>query len=85
MPLIEFQAADQGRIKAIPTNQEYVPSELDQAAAMAGVSEIKKLEAGWDKRRARFFEWALQNPKELDMLLDEVDSAGILYGYEYND
>jgi hypothetical protein len=85
MPLIEFQTSSEGKIKARLTDQEYVPSELDQAAAKMGVMEIKNLEAQWDKRRARFFEWALENPKELDMLLDEVDSAGILYGYEYND
>ena len=85
MPLIEFTPTAEGRIRAQVTDQEYVPSELDKAAAEDASKKLKILEAQWDVRRAKFFEWALENPKELDMLLDEVDSAGILYGYECND
>ena len=85
MPLVEIAMTPQGRIKATKTAVEYVPSELDTKVAEVAAAEHRELETKWDLRRAKFFEWALSNPSELDMMLDECDNAGILFGFEYNE
>lgn len=82
MPMVEF-AMDGGKFKVLPTDVEYEPSEYDRRAALQAAAERKGLEERWDSRRAAFFNWALKNPNELDMMLDEVECAGILFPFEY--
>jgi hypothetical protein len=82
MPMIEF-AMDGGKIKAIPTAEDYEPSELDVRAAKDAAKERRVLDQRWDARRLAFFRWGLANPNELDMMLDEVECAGILFPFEY--
>ena len=85
MPLIEFKLDESGRIKAIPTKTEYVPNKHDERAARDAELEHMALQAKWDQRRAKFLNWAVQNPRELDLLLDECEKYGVWFEHECND
>lgn len=84
MPLIEFSMTPQGKIRAVPTNETYVPSDLDQRAAAESAEQRKVLDAQLDARRSKFYKWSLENPNELDMLLDAVHEGNILWEHEYD-
>ena len=82
MALVELQVSD-GKFLARPTNMEQPESKHADRAAMFARIEKTKLEEQWDERRARFFQWALENPVDLDMILDELDKYGVLFEWEY--
>lgn len=84
MPLIEFSMTPEGKIRAVPTNETYVPSLLDQRAAADSAEHRKILDAQLDERRSKFYKWSLENPNELDMLLDAVHENNILWEHEYD-
>lgn len=84
MALVELQVGNDGKFLAKPTNMEQPESKYADRAAMFARIEKTKLEEQWDERRARFFQWALENPTDLDMILDELDKYGVLFEHEYN-
>lgn len=75
MPLIEFEL-DGGRIKATQTSEEFVPTQLDLVVGQhvaAGLVTEAQLAVARDARRLKFYQWALECPEALDVLLDEID------------
>lgn len=84
MALVELRPPVDGKFQALPTNKEQPENTWAVSAAMFARIEKTKLEEQWDERRARFFQWALENPTDLDMILDELDKYGVLFEHEYN-
>ena len=82
MALVELQVSD-GKFLARPTNKEQPESVYADKAALLTKIEKIKLEEQWDERRAKFLQWALENPSDLDMILDELHKYEVLFEWEY--
>ena len=85
MSLINISLNLEGKLVGEKTNEVLIEKPQIDAAVGLLNGERAKLEAWFDERRASFFRWAEENPKELDKVLTSCNAFNILLDNEHMD